>query len=79
MKTVQALFDLQSGALSESDRETLKNELYHANRELLAFFRNEPKNEFKLTKEGKETRTVQATCRAEVEANPANKGWTITN
>lgn len=53
------------------------NQLYLNNREVLAIIESREKREFILRKEGKVDRTVKARCVAEIEANPACKGWEI--
>ena len=73
MKLNQFLFDATTGKIFS---EPEIGQAYVAMRELQKIFKTLPKKGFTLTKNGK-TRTVSATCMAEVEANPANKGWEI--
>lgn len=74
MKLNQFLFDAATGKnLSEPEI----SEAYKAMRELQNIFKALPKKAFTLTKGDKE-RKVSATCMAEIEANPANKGWEVS-
>lgn len=74
MKLNQFLFDAATGKnLSESEI----SEAYTAMRDLQNIFKSLPKKTFTLTKGDKE-RKISATCTAEIKANPANKGWEVS-
>lgn len=74
MKLNQFLFDAATGKkLSESEI----GEAYTAMHDLQNIFKALPKKPFTLRKNGKE-RKVSATCMAEIKANPANKGWEVS-
>lgn len=75
-KIAQIKFDIEMG-IQPTDEQL--SELYEANREILDFFKGQPKKEFTLTKPGKENRTVSARCTSEIFSNPANAGWEIVS
>lgn len=76
MKTAQLLFNLEMG-IPPTDEEF--NALYSAHKEIFAVIDAWPKKSFTLTKADKADRTIMARCPAEIEANPANRGWTIAS
>jgi hypothetical protein len=75
-KIAQLKFNSEMGIKPTNEQ---LSELYEANKEILDFFKAQPKREFILSKTGKENRTVKARCTAEILSNPANIGWEIVS